>query len=158
MISMTTQAAPARPRLLAVYADVVDRLGHVPEALLLLLLRIGVAMVFWKAGTLKLQSWESTIFLFAEEYRVPLLSPEIAAYLGTAVELGGAVALIVGLGTRFGALALLGLVAVIQLFVYPALWTDHIFWFAALLILLVRGAGTWSVDHLIARLAGLGER
>jgi putative oxidoreductase len=158
MISMTTRAAQARPRPLALYGAAVDRLGQVPESLLLLLLRIGVAMVFWKAGVLKLQSWDSTIFLFAEEYRVPLLSPEVAASLATAVELGGAVALIVGLATRLGALALLGLVAVIQLFVYPALWSDHIFWLAALLILLVRGAGAWSLDHLIARLTGLDQR
>lgn len=149
-----TAATPARPGPLTVYATVVDRLGRVPDALLLLLLRVGVAMVFWKAGQTKIQSWDSTIFLFAEEYRVPLLPPELAAYLGTAVELGGAVALIVGLGTRFAALALLGLVAVIQLFVYPTLWPDHLFWFAALLIVLVRGAGAWSLDGVVARTVG----
>jgi putative oxidoreductase len=158
MISMTTRAAQARPRPFALYDAAVERLGQIPEPLLLLLLRIGVAMVFWKAGQTKIRSWDSTIFLFAEEYRVPLLSPEVAAFLATAVELGGAVALIAGLATRLGALALLGLVAVIQLFVYPALWSDHIFWLAALLILLVRGAGTWSADHLIARLTGYDRR
>lgn len=153
MISLTANA-PMRAGPLALYAAMVRRLGRTPEALLLLLLRIGVAMVFWKAGQTKLQSWDSTIFLFAEEYRVPLLPPELAAYLATAVELGGAVALILGLGTRFAALALLALVAVIQLFVYPTLWPDHLFWFAALLILLVRGAGAWSLDGVLARTVG----
>lgn len=152
MISIATDAAPPRLRPLALYAAAVERLGRIPESLLLLLLRIGVGMVFWKAGLTKIRSWESTIFLFAEEYRVPLLSPELAAWLGTVAELGGAVALFAGLATRFGALALLGLVAVIQLFVYPALWSEHIFWLAALLILLARGPGAISADHLLARM------
>jgi putative oxidoreductase len=152
-----TATAPARSGLLSAYTAAVDRLGRTPEALLLLLLRSGVAMVFWKAGQTKIQSWDSTIFLFAEEYRVPLLPPELAAYLATAVELGGAVALVLGLATRFAALALLGLVAVIQLFVYPTSWPDHLFWFAALLILLVRGAGAWSLDGVIARAVGQGR-
>jgi putative oxidoreductase len=67
------------------------------------------------------------------------------------------VALVLGLATRFAALALLGLVAVIQLFVYPTSWPDHLFWFAALLILLVRGAGAWSLDGVIARAVGQGR-
>lgn len=153
-MTSSTAAAPGRPSLLALYIAGVERLGRTPEALLLLLLRVGVAMVFWKAGQTKIQSWDSTIFLFAEEYRVPLLAPELAAYLATAVELGGAVALMVGLGTRFAALALLALVAVIQLFVYPTLWPDHLFWFAALLMVLVRGAGAWSLDGVLARTLG----
>ncbi|MFO1070840.1 MAG: DoxX family protein [Geminicoccaceae bacterium] len=158
-MTMTRSPAAASPLAAATahYATATRWLGLVPQSLMLLLLRIGVAMVFWKSGMTKIESWESTVFLFAEEYRVPLLPPEIAAYLGTAVELGGSVALILGFATRFAALALIGLVAVIQLFVYPALWTDHIFWFAALLILLARGAGLLSIDALIARFAGHRE-
>jgi putative oxidoreductase len=116
-----------------------------------------MAEIFWASGMSKIASWETTLDLFAEEYKVPLLPPELAALLGTTVELAGAVALMAGFGARLAALALLGLTAVIQLFVYPLLWTDHIFWFGALLLILSRGAGLLSVDHLIARFLGAGR-
>jgi putative oxidoreductase len=154
MISLVTKRPLGSLSVVAIYGRATDLLGRIPESLTLLLLRIGVAMVFWRSGLTKLDSWDSTIFLFAEEYRVPLLPPELAALLGTAAELGGSVMLILGLGSRFAALALLGVTAVIQLFVYPALWSEHIFWLAALLTILARGAGTFSVDHIVGRLVG----
>jgi putative oxidoreductase len=154
MISLATKLPAGAMPVVALYERAVGLVGRFPEALTLLMLRVGVAMVFWKSGLTKLRSWDSTIFLFAEEYRVPLLSPEAAAYLGTAAEIGGSVALILGLGSRFAALALLGVTAVIQLFVYPQLWHEHIFWLAALLVILTRGPGTLSLDALVKRHLG----
>lgn len=130
-------------------------LNALPWTVLALPMRLAGFAVFWRAGMAKLDSWESTILLFREEYQVPVLPPELAAYLATTVELGAAAALLLGLATRPAALALLGLTAVIQLFVYPAAWPTHLQWLAFLLPLLARGAGTFSLDHLIARrLAG----
>ena len=157
MMSLATKLPAGSIPLVALYDRATEWLGRIPESVILLLLRVGVAMVFWKSGLTKLDSWDSTIFLFAEEYRVPLLPPEVAAVLGTAAELGGSVALIIGLGSRFAALALLGVTAVIQLFVYPTLWSEHIFWFAALLLILARGAGVLSLDHLVARFVTPGR-
>lgn len=127
------------------------RLGRFPVPILELLLRIGVALVFWKSAMTKLANWDITVQLFAYEYDVPLLPPELAALLGTAVELAGPVMLVFGLGTRFGAAALLGLVFVIQAFVYPENWSEHLLWAAILLLVVLRGAGALSLDHVIAR-------
>jgi putative oxidoreductase len=82
------------------------------------------------------------------EYRVPVLPPDVAAVLATAAELGGAVLIFLGLFTRFAALALLGVVAVIQLFVFPGHWAEHLLWASLLLLLLARGAGVLSLDHV----------
>jgi putative oxidoreductase len=133
-------------------------LDRVPPSLLLLLLRVGVGLVFWKSAQTKLANWDLTVQLFAFEYQVPVLSPEVAAFLGTAAELAGSIMLILGFGARFGALALLGVTLVIQTFVYPENWSEHLFWAAALLTILVRGAGVVSADHLIARLFGATVR
>ena len=84
-----------------------ELLGRVPMAPMLLMLRVGVGMVFWKSAMSKLANWDLTVQLFADEYQVPLLPPDVAALLGTTAEVFGAVALILGLGARFGALALL---------------------------------------------------
>jgi putative oxidoreductase len=122
---------------------------------LMLALRVGIAMVFWKSAMAKLANWDLTVQLFADEYQVPLLSPGLAAFLGTTVEIAGAVALILGIGARFGALALLGVTATIQLFVYPENWSEHLLWASVLLLVLVRGAGPLSIDYLVVRGAGL---
>lgn len=128
-----------------------ERLGRFPAPLLDLLLRAGIALVFWKSGMAKLANWDLTVALFADEYQVPLLSPEVAAYLATAAEIACPVLLIAGLGARFAAAALLGMTFVIQFFVYPENWSEHLLWAALLLNLLTRGAGALSFDHLIGR-------
>jgi len=89
--------------------------------------------------------------LFADIYQVPVLSPAVAAYLATCVEIGGAVLLVLGLATRLGAAAFLGMTLVIQLFVFPESYPDHLLWAGPLLYLLLRGPGAISVDHLIRR-------
>jgi putative oxidoreductase len=130
-------------------------LERMPSSLLTLLLRLGVASVFLKSGLTKIDaSWQVTditISLFENEYRVPLLPPDLAAYMATAFELGCSVLLIVGLFSRLAALPLLGMTIVIQTFVYPGNWSEHLIWAAILLLILTRGPGRISLDYLIGR-------
>lgn len=124
---------------------------RMPMSLPLLLARIGIAAVFFRSGLTKLDNWMLTVQLFKDEYRVPLLPPEIAAYLASFNELVLPAFIVAGLATRFAALPLLGMTLVIQLFVYPSSWVDHAMWAALLTLLIARGAGTMSLDHLIRR-------
>ncbi|MCB1803708.1 MAG: DoxX family protein [Candidatus Competibacteraceae bacterium] len=125
-----------------------------------LLIRLWIANVFWKAGLSKIQSMESTILLFRYEYNVPLLAPEIAAYLATFSELGFSVLLALGLAGRLSALSLfiLNAVAVIS---YPALQAhgliQHQLWGLLLLVTLLHGPGRLSLDYLLARKLGLNK-
>ena len=129
----------------------IDLVESIPVALPELVLRLGVGLAFWRSGQVKIQSWSITRTLFAEEYRVPLLPPELAASLAAAVELTTPVLLLVGLATRLSAAAMLGMTLVIQIFVYPMNYPDHLLWAGPLLYLILRGPGTLSVDHLIRR-------
>jgi len=128
------------------------QLERVPYALLAFPLRIAVATVFWNSAMTKLADWNAALFLFTDEYQVPLLPPELAANLALSIEVTAPVLLVLGLLTRPAALVLLGMTAVIEIFVYPQAWPTHIQWAAMLLILLCRGAGTLSLDALIERL------
>ncbi|MBK8175431.1 MAG: DoxX family protein [Rhodospirillales bacterium] len=127
-----------------------DLLGRYPQSLLGLAFRFAIAVVFWRSGMTKIASWDVTLNLFQYEYAVPLLPPEIAAYMAAAAELSCPVLLVFGLGTRFAAAALLGMTAVIQIFVYPASWPDHLLWGSILVYLLTRGGGLLSLDHLVS--------
>jgi putative oxidoreductase len=129
-------------------------LDHVPYASLAIPLRLAVATVFWNSGMTKLADWNATLALFTDEYQVPLLPPELAANLALAIEVTTPVLLVLGLLTRPATLVLLGMTAVIEIFVYPQAWPTHIQWAAMLLVLLCRGAGALSVDALIERLRG----
>jgi putative oxidoreductase len=146
LIAARTGTPP--PRLGAL----VERLGRVPLSLHQLLFRLAVASVFLKAGLTKVASWESTIALFRDEYRVPVLPPEIAASLAATCELGCSALLVLGLATRLATLPLLGMLTTIQLFVYPDAWSEHLVWGSILLFLLTRGAGAVSLDHWLGRL------
>jgi putative oxidoreductase len=147
---MTAIDAPAsRLSPLAIIDRAVGLLDRVPYALLALPLRIGAAAVFWNSAMAKLANWDTTIELFTEEYKVPLLPPELAANLALSIELTTPVLLVLGLLTRTAALVLLGMTAVIEIFVYPQAWPTHIQWAAMLLALLCRGPGWISADHLI---------
>jgi putative oxidoreductase len=130
---------------------VVARLNAVPYTLLALPLRAAVAYVFWSSAMVKLASWSTTLALFDSEYKLPLLPPVPAAYLATSVELSMPVLLVLGLGVRPAAAVLLGMTTVIEIFVYPLAWPTHIQWAAMLLVLLCRGGGALSLDHLIRR-------
>ncbi len=128
-----------------------ERLGRFPLSLLQLAMRIGVGAVFFRSGLLKIDSWQFTIQLFRDEYKVPLLDPALAAQAAAIVELGIPPLLFVGLATRLATLPLLGMILVIQTLVYPNAWSDHLMWASALLLVLTRGPGVFSLDHLIAR-------
>jgi putative oxidoreductase len=134
-----------RARLAAVLAY----LGRFPLAIHQLLFRLAVASVFLKAGLTKIASWEPTVQLFADEYKVPVLPPEIAATLATTFELACPILLIAGLLTRLATLPLLGMIATIQLFVYPSAWSEHLVWASILLFLLTRGGGALALDRLL---------
>ena len=119
-----------------------------------LVIRIFVAMVFFKSGLTKIASWATTVSLFENEYAVPLLSPEVAAALGTTVELAFPVLLVLGLGARVSAFVLFvfNIIAVIS---YPDLGEvglrDHQMWGLLLLVTLLHGPGALSLDHLFGR-------
>ena len=132
------------PRLLQ---RALQWLDAVPYALLALPLRLAVATVFWNSAMTKLANWDTALALFSDEYKLPLLPPDLAAHLAVSIELSTPVLLMLGLFTRPAALVLLGMTTVIEVFVYPQAWPTHIQWAAMLLVLLCRGAGTWSVDH-----------
>jgi putative oxidoreductase len=154
MMHTTTMEAPVAPSAPAGVAAWIARLGKVPFSFHQLLFRLALAAVFFKAGLLKVSSWESTVGLFRDEYRVPVLPPEAAAAMAASFELGCSVLLVLGLAARLATLPLLGMIAVIQLFVYPSAWPEHLTWGSILLVLLTRGAGTVSLDHVIARARG----
>ena len=139
---------------------VLQWLDAVPHSLLAIPLRVAVAVVFWNSAMTKLANWDTAVALFVDEYKVPLIPPEILAYITVSIELTTPVLLILGLLTRPVALLLLGMTAVIEIFVYPLAWPTHIQWAAMLLVLLCRGPGKWSIDEwLRQRLAaklGLG--
>ena len=132
-------------------AHAIRWLERVPYAFLAIPLRLAVATVFWNSAMTKLANWDTAIALFTDEYKVPLLPPEAAAYAAVTIELATPVLLVLGFGTRAAALVLLGMTAVIEVFVYPEAWPTHIQWAAMLLILLCRGAGTFSLDHWLRR-------
>jgi putative oxidoreductase len=116
--------------------------------------RLFIASVFFKSGLTKIATWSSTISLFENEYAVPLLPPEIAAFLGTGVELVFPVLLVLGVGARFSAIVLFvfNTIAVVS---YPDLGDvglrDHQTWGLLVLVILLHGPGKLSLDHLIAR-------
>ena len=119
-----------------------------------LAIRLWVANVFFKSGLTKIQTWDSTLYLFENEYSVPLLPPDFAAILGASIELGFPVLLVLGLMGRFSAIVLFlfNIMAVIS---YPELnpagLVQHQMWGIMLLVPLLQGPGKLSIDHLIAR-------
>jgi putative oxidoreductase len=146
----TTRVSLAVPTGLRVrLADVLAGLGRFPLPVLQLLFRLAVGSVFLKAGMTKIASWPFTVQLFQDEYQVPVLPAETAALLATTFELGCSALLIAGLGTRLATLPLFGMIAVIQLFVYPNAWSEHLVWGSILAFLLTRGPGPLSVDRLV---------
>jgi putative oxidoreductase len=148
---MTSQAAPAPASGFTLQVERARAaLEATPLSITQLLARVGVGAVFFKSGMTKIASWEFTLMLFRDEYQVPLLPPDVAAPLATATELSMPVLLALGLFARLATLPLLGMVLVIQLFVYPQSWAEHLTWAALLLLILTRGPGAISLDRLIA--------
>ncbi|EGV15885.1 DoxX family protein [Thiocapsa marina] len=143
-------------------------MARIPEDLIALLGRFSIAAVFWKSGQTKIEGFavdlvegsvqlgwprlsDSAVALFEHEYRLPLVSPELGAVLAALGEHVLPVLLLLGLGTRFAALGLLVMTAVIQVLVYPGAYATHGVWAAVLLYLMARGPGRISLDQLIGR-------
>jgi putative oxidoreductase len=149
-LSATHGGAPTWP-LRARLIEVRQWLGRFPLDILQLAMRIAVGSVFFKAGLLKLNSFEFAVKLFEDEYKVPFLAPATAATMAMFNELTWPILLFLGLATRLATLPLLGMILIIQTFVYPQAWTDHLLWGSILVFLLTRGPGAMSLDHVIER-------
>jgi len=124
-----------------------------PPSLLLLVARLGIAAIFFLSGRTKVEGWltitDSTYELFRTDYALPFAPPVLAAHLGTYSEHLFPILLVLGLFTRPAALALLGMTAVIEVFVYPDAWPTHLSWAGLLLPLIAAGPGAWSLDRLL---------
>ena len=146
----------------------IDLFEKIPYSLIAFIARFSIAAVFWKSGQTKVEGFAidlingtfelgeprlaaSTLPLFRSEYHVPLLSPEVAAHLAAFAEHVFPALILLGLATRFSALALIGMTLTIQLFVYPDAYPTHGTWIALLLLLVAKGPGRLSIDHWIAR-------
>lgn len=143
--------------LVGLYRRVIKLPERIPFSLIQLAARLAISHVFWQSAQSKLASWPVTLQLFANEYNLPFIDPSIAAPLATAAELTGSVLIFLGLFSRLAALMLLGVVSVIQIFVYPENWAEHLLWVSLLLLVLTRGAGVFSLDRLAARLFDSGS-
>jgi len=148
-MTSSDSAVPSTVRISQWFTSIRQWLGLFPLSILQLGMRIGVGMVFFKAGLLKYQSFEFAVKLFEDEYKVPFLAPATAARMAMINELTTSTLLFLGLATRLATLPLFGMISVIQIFVYPTAWPDHLLWGSILIFLLTRGPGPLSVDYLI---------
>ncbi len=147
---------------------VIGLFERIPNTFIALVARLSIASVFWTSGQTKVQGFvvniitgevhlgwpslsDSVVALFQDEYKLPFIAPAIAAPMAATAEHLFPLLLLIGLGTRFSALALLGMTMVIQIFVYPDAYPTHGTWAALLLYLIARGPGALSVDHWLAR-------
>lgn len=155
-MTMPVSMPASRSAIARLALQAIAWLEAIPYWFVAAIARLSIAGVFWQSGQTKVEGFrvtESAVELFRSEYNLPLIDPAIAAHLAALAEHVLPVLLVLGLATRFAALALLGMTLVIQIFVYPDAWPTHGTWAACLLILITRGAGPISLDHLIARLA-----
>lgn len=171
MNTSAVNSAPGRgfsAALLRLMRQGVALLNRIPDSLIGLLGRFSIAAIFWKSGQTKVQGFaidivggefhfgmpqlsDSVVALFRDEYRLPLVPPEIAAPMAAFAEHLFPLLILIGLATRFSALALLVMTATIQLLVYPDAYPTHGVWAAVLLFLIAKGPGAVSIDRLIAR-------
>jgi len=140
--------------LIALYERFVDRAtALVPDALLLLVARLGIAAIFFMSGRTKVNGiihiTDGTYELFRTDYALPLIPPDIAAVAATWSEHVFSILLVLGLFTRYAALALLGMTTVIEIFVYPDAWPTHLSWAGLMLPLIAFGGGRFALDRLI---------
>jgi len=153
-MTAVSPSAAGEQRLREVHNRVAAALGRlIGHDLLALAARFGIAGVFWASGRTKVDGLlsvsDNAIALFADEYRLPLIAPELAAHLAAYAEHLFPLLLVLGLATRVSALALLAMTAVIQVFVYPDAWPTHLVWATALLYLAGRGGGRFAVDRAL---------
>lgn len=147
------RAMTALKSLYAAATNLARRL--LPDAILLLVARLAAATIFFLSGRAKVEGWftitDGTFDLFATDYALPFIPPHLAAYAATVSEHLFSALLVLGLFTRAGALGLLGMTLVIEVFVYPDAWPTHLGWAGLLLPLLAKGGGAVSLDHLLDR-------
>ena len=149
MTDTSFASTPASNAIAAFVQWSISLMSRVPYWFVALITRISIAGVFWQSGRAKVDGWRLSDFaieLFRSEYKLPVIDPVIAAYLATFAEHLFPVMLVIGLATRFAAIALLIMTLVIQIFVYPDAWPTHGTWAACFLILMTRGPGLVSVD------------
>lgn len=152
LASQAAHAASGEPR--GIWQNLAERLTQwVPHDALAFINRLAIAAIFFLSGRTKVEGFltltDSAYTLFREEYKLPLIPPEIAAHAAAWSEHLFPLLLVLGLFTRLSALALLGMTLVIQVFVYPDAWPTHLSWAGLLLYLIGRGAGAWSLDRLL---------
>ncbi len=162
-----SKAAHAGSPLARRVSEAIGLFERIPNTLIAFVARFSMAAVFWNSGQTKVQGlvinlvsgefqlgWpslsDSALTLFQDEYKLPFIPPEIAALMAATAEHVLPLLLLIGLCTRFSALAMLGMTLVIQLFVYPGAYATHGSWAAVLLYLMARGPGTLSLDHWLA--------
>jgi putative oxidoreductase len=154
MTNIFSAAGRSQSGLVVVIQRVIAALDCIPLGFIALAARVFPAALFWQSGATKVAGWHlkpSAIALFQNEYRLPLIDPTIAACAAAFAEHFFPILLVIGLATRFAALALLLMTAVIEIFVYPAAWPTHGVWATCFLLLIAKGPGAISLDHLIAR-------
>ncbi|HEY0412636.1 MAG TPA: DoxX family protein [Allosphingosinicella sp.] len=152
MATLASTAPPPRRRgLYGLFARTAETVLR--PSLILLVQRVGIGAVFFQSGRTKVEGWfsfpQTTFDLFETEYRLPLLDPHMAAYAAATAEHVFPILLVLGLFTRGAALALLGMTAVIEIFVYPDAWPTHLSWAAVFLPLIAFGGGRLSLDRLL---------
>ncbi len=166
-VSNTLPAQSSGP-MAGLLREVHGLLARIPDSLTAIIARFSIAAVFWKSGQTKIEGlaidivngefqlgWprlsDSAVFLFQEEYKLPLLPPELAALAAAGAEHLFPILILIGLATRLSALALLVMTLTIQIFVYPGAYALHGVWAAVLLFLMANGPGWLSLDHWLAR-------
>ena len=150
-MTTTTFHSESRAMTLIARLDALrDTARRFPMSVLEFGMRLAVGATFFRSGMNKYESFDTAITLFRDEYKLPLLPPEIAAYMGTTVELTAPVLLVLGIFARLGAAALLFMTLTIQFLVYPANWPEHLMWGSILAYVVTRGPGAFSIDRIVA--------
>ncbi|MEO6321002.1 MAG: DoxX family protein [Polaromonas sp.] len=152
--TFSTNAADTSTGLRGLWNGLAERLSQlVPHTALALIDRLAIGAIFFLSGRTKVEGFltitDSAYALFQDEYKLPLIPPEIAAHAAAWAEHLFPLLLVLGLFTRLSALALLGMTLVIQVFVYPDAWPTHLSWAGLLLYLIGRGAGALSLDRVL---------
>ncbi|MEK7802043.1 MAG: DoxX family protein [Pseudomonadota bacterium] len=135
---------------LSIFLDKNTRTITGLQSFALLAARLWIAKIFFMSGLTKIKSWPTTVSLFEQEYNVPLLPPELAAYMSTTAELSLPIFLALGFITPLAAIGLMGMTLVIELFVYPGT-AEHYYWLLLLGVIATHGSGQFGIDYLIRR-------
>ncbi len=169
--SVRSGSPPSTGRVSGLVQGVIGLFSRLPDSLIAWVSRFSIAAIFWKSGQTKIDGFaidivsgefsfgwphlsDSAVSLFKDEYRLPLIAPELAAPMAAFAEHFFPVLILIGLATRFSALALLVMTLTIQIFVYPDAYPTHGVWAAVLMLIIARGPGVLSLDHLLAKHLG----